>query len=544
MPDAHRGKERGSYILHAMRFLGILKSTMTCFVRGTVHTTCIMLILLFGVREGGATSDNEVHCIGDFCELVTPNWRGHFDVDVSKEPRNTVIAFPDKLTFLDGPESKDFRVISVDNNLVIEVLEKAEKDAVLAFTAYSQKAILTFGVRLGSPQMGRSYRVTNVSEIKKLERAVIDSQEKRNAGSEYERRARMGLHGVYVVPKQSGVKDVAPVHAQVESGLWGEGELMIIMKLQNDSSLPYRLRELLVRGRTKPIEPRHIHVEPHRAELDESHVMAMLPPGAHASIVMFLPDEGDGELTELYVEANAAAFQGVIVAAVDDWERPGPIWLKPKTKEEIAEEQREREERRLEYERLRQDREARGRRSVYLGGIFGSVSLDNAAGDNEFTTMMGVDLRTMYGFTRYLSVQGSVAFLRTDEAQFDDGSTADATSGRVLLGGVLRGGTGTLVPYAHAGIGARLSSHGRTAEDSEVRSSLLVNVGGGVDTQLSNDFAVGLSAQYVSGIGSGSDDSVGFEAGIYAGYVWGIASSPLSQAAAERPKAVTELQSD
>jgi len=81
---------------------------------------------------------------------------------------------------------------------------------------------------------------------------------------------------------------------------------------------------------------------------------------------------------------------------------------------------------------------------------------------------------------------------------------------------VLREGGESLTPYFHAGIGARLSSHGRTGEDSELRGGGLYCVSGGVDVSLPGDMRLGLSAQYVGGIG-GADDSYGFEAGIHAG---------------------------
>jgi len=107
----------------------------------------------------------------------------------------------------------------------------------------------------------------------------------------------------------------------------------------------------------------------------------------------------------------------------------------------------------------------------------------------------------------------------------------------------LRGGTGTLVPYAHAGIGARLSSQKRTGDDSELRGSLLATTGGGLDVSLPGEMILGISAQFTQGIG---DENFSFEAGMHAGYAWGAASSPLLQAKAtkEKPNAVTELQSD
>jgi len=492
---------------------------MAHYARIFIQVVCLLLVVAVGSRK--AYSDNEVLCVGDYCELVTPDLTGHFDLEVSAET-GAAITFPDRVTYIEGPHTTDFQLTAVADTLRIEVTEKAREGALLPFLTGSNRTNLNITVQLVPTRSGRhrSYRVTASSEIKKYKRAIIDDYETQRAGAEYGRKARTGLRGVYVRPVVSEVKNQGPVHVQIESGLWDDDELMVILKLQNNGTIPYRLKELAIRGRTRPIEPRHVYFDHDGMEASAANVMATLPPGADTSIVMFLPDKDDGELKSLYVEMNGLGA-GTIVAGADDWERSGPVWLTPKSKEEIAEEKGVRDMQRKELERFRLNEEARGRRTVYLGGIFGSVSLDNAAGDNEFTTLMGVEVRAMYGFTRYLSVQGSVALSRTDEAQFDDGSTADATSGRILMGGVLRGGGGSMVPYAHAGIGARLSSHGRSGQDSELRSSGLYNVGGGINIQVSDDFAVGLSAQYVSGLGTASDNSAGFEAGIYAGYSWG-----------------------
>lgn len=163
-----------------------------------------------------------------------------------------------------------------------------------------------------------------------------------------------------------------------------------------------------------------------------------------------------------------------------------------------------------------------GRLSLQLEGVVGAISLKSTADatQEDFTTLEGLGGRMVYGFNKRWSVEGSLSALTTQQAEFDDGSTAEATTVRALIGGLLHFGE-TTVPYLRVGIGARLSSYTLSSEeDSKLRGSALVHLGGGVDHWLGERLVVGASAQYVGGLGNGSDDSYSLEFGAHIGFAW------------------------
>ena len=163
-----------------------------------------------------------------------------------------------------------------------------------------------------------------------------------------------------------------------------------------------------------------------------------------------------------------------------------------------------------------------GRLSLQVEGVGGAISLESITNPNQsaFTTLAGVGGRMVYDFNQRWSVEGTLSVLFTQLAEFDDGSTAEATTARALIGGVLRFGE-TTVPYLRAGIGGRLSSYTLSAEeDSKLRGSALVHFGGGVDYWFGKGFVVGVSAQYIGALGAGTDESFSIEAGAHAGFAW------------------------
>ena len=166
----------------------------------------------------------------------------------------------------------------------------------------------------------------------------------------------------------------------------------------------------------------------------------------------------------------------------------------------------------------------KGRVAIQVQGVGGTISLRNTndANDTEFTTLWGMGGRAVYGLSRNLSVEGSLSFLSTGEAEFGDNSTTSASTVRALLGGSVHVGE-KYVPYARAGLGVRVSNFTATPavgdSDSDLRASLLLSVGVGVETWFDDSFVLGVSARYVGAI-SGDDESYSLEAGAHAGYAW------------------------
>ena len=162
-----------------------------------------------------------------------------------------------------------------------------------------------------------------------------------------------------------------------------------------------------------------------------------------------------------------------------------------------------------------------GRLSIQAEGLVGAISLKNAADQTDFTSMVGAGARVVYGFSKYLSAEVSLSVLSTQQAQFNDESTAEAITTRVLFGGMLSFGEGTYVPYLRVGIGGRLSSYKVSSEDDgDLRGSGIYQVGGGIDAWLGDGFVVGISGHVVSALGGGGDESLSFEAGVHAGFAW------------------------
>ncbi|MCG8422691.1 MAG: porin family protein [Proteobacteria bacterium] len=157
-----------------------------------------------------------------------------------------------------------------------------------------------------------------------------------------------------------------------------------------------------------------------------------------------------------------------------------------------------------------------GRASIQAQAVTGFINIQNAANnptDSDYTTLWGIGGRALYGFSKALSLEGTILVSFTDQAVFEDSSTAEATAGRALLGGVFHIGEKT-VPYLRAGIGFRLGRYMMSASKDEWRSSGLFCVGGGVDAWLGDGFSLGVSAQYVGG----EEDS--FEVGAHLGFGW------------------------
>jgi len=162
-----------------------------------------------------------------------------------------------------------------------------------------------------------------------------------------------------------------------------------------------------------------------------------------------------------------------------------------------------------------------GRLSLQAHAVGGAISLKSTTdpSQTDFTTAVGGGGRLVYGFNKNVSVDVALAVLATQQAEFDDNSTAKATTVRTLVGGVLHFGE-TTVPYLRVGIGARLSSYTESTEDgSTLRGSLLGHLGGGIDYWVGDSFVMGVSAQYVGNIG-GDDESYSLELGAHAGFAW------------------------
>jgi len=153
-----------------------------------------------------------------------------------------------------------------------------------------------------------------------------------------------------------------------------------------------------------------------------------------------------------------------------------------------------------------------------LGGAVNLMDPRSCACPSEFTTIRGLGVRGVYGVTRALSLESSVSVLSTGDADFDD-MQASATTGRMLLGGMLHVGD-KYVSYVRVGVGARVSSYTATlADGSTIHGGGLFSVGTGFDAWLGDSVAAGLSTNFVGGW-AGQDDSVSFEVGIHAGYAW------------------------
>ena len=163
-----------------------------------------------------------------------------------------------------------------------------------------------------------------------------------------------------------------------------------------------------------------------------------------------------------------------------------------------------------------------GRLSIQAQGLGGTIILKNSANPSQtdFTTMLGAGARVLYGVTKHTSVDVAVSALSTQEAKFDDLSTADATVFRVLTGGVLQFGEKT-VPYLRAGIGAHVTSYTHSMDDdSKLSGGILVYGGVGVDRWLREDLVLGIAATFVGPNAGGDDQITMFEAGVHFGYAW------------------------
>ena len=119
-----------------------------------------------------------------------------------------------------------------------------------------------------------------------------------------------------------------------------------------------------------------------------------------------------------------------------------------------------------------------------------------------------------------MSFEASLSVLAASEVTFSDESKVEATIVRGLLGVVLHLGDKQLVPYARAGIGARVSNYKLSSAEDKLHGSFLFWGGLGIDFWASEGFVIGTSLRVIGP--NGSDDPLGvtFEAGAHAGVAW------------------------
>ena len=167
-----------------------------------------------------------------------------------------------------------------------------------------------------------------------------------------------------------------------------------------------------------------------------------------------------------------------------------------------------------------------GRLAIQVQGLAGAINLENGSDpeQTDFAVLGGGGVLAVYGVGKHVSLEGSLSVLTTTGgARFDDSSTADATSVRALFGGRLHVGE-TFVPFVRAGLGVRVANFSWTssggASDSELRGSMALGIGVGVDAWFGESLVAGASAGAIGRIASGGDNSYSFEASIHAGYAW------------------------
>ena len=167
--------------------------------------------------------------------------------------------------------------------------------------------------------------------------------------------------------------------------------------------------------------------------------------------------------------------------------------------------------------------ENKGRISIQAQAVGGAVGLQNEAADTEFTLLSGLGARASYGLLDYLTFEGTLSYVTSNEATFPDSSTAELASAR-LLGGLLVHTAGKYKAFARLGVGVRATRNTTaTSTDSSTstRASGLYNFGLGIDAGLTSWLVTGISANYVGGY-AGDDTSYSFELGVHAGISWQI----------------------
>ena len=157
-----------------------------------------------------------------------------------------------------------------------------------------------------------------------------------------------------------------------------------------------------------------------------------------------------------------------------------------------------------------------GRLAVQVGAIYGAVQLETRVEPThtDFTSITGIGARAVYGFSDNFSVVGTLAVLSTGEAEFEGGTTIEATIVRAFVGDGIQFGE-TYVPYVPVGIGGRISDYDSEDDsNSGIRVDDLFAVVGGVDAWLSDSLVIGLSLGYLGG------ENISLEAGLHLGFAW------------------------
>ena len=301
----------------------------------------------------------------------------------------------------------------------------------------------------------------------------------------------MILRGFAVVQSRTlPPTDAVPLAIQVVSLRLAE-QVRLICSVTHQGAHPFPLEDIRVEG----TDERTNHVETIRVESEQptrDGLLADIAPQESIAVVIKLKEaQGLGRFVTMHFLAASGASRAEQIQ----------IWPPPKYKPPGKQEDR---------------------LTLQAQGVVGFVNLTNSANaptDSDFTTHWGVGGRTLYGFSRSMSIEGSVAVLFTDQAVFEDSSTAKATAARALVGGVLHIGEKT-VPYLRAGIGFQLARYTMSTSD-EWRSSSLLCIGGGVDAWVGDSIVVGVSASYVGPLNSG-DDATSFEVGVHAGIAWSV----------------------
>lgn len=174
---------------------------------------------------------------------------------------------------------------------------------------------------------------------------------------------------------------------------------------------------------------------------------------------------------------------------------------------------------------------------VAVRALGGAGNIDDGVGNDRtgWAMVHGLGARVLYGFTRYLSIEGELNVTRTQPITFTDSTWEQdmgdlqitETAGHVMAGGVLHTSGRKWSPFTRLALGVRLSQHMATMgsrDESEVRAGLVASLGGGLNVRLGKRLSAGISVAYMAPLG-GNDTTAMFEGGIHLGAVWDLSSN-------------------
>jgi hypothetical protein len=452
---------------------------------------------------------------------------------------DTYIEFPRDIRDTNSPQSRPFFKVDHRHELLrIRLDENAavfSKGSVYVDTASGRHSLLLKVVRY--PEDAVPGLVLTLGSDNKLIRAELAAREAdikaRYDELEHERSAELERYGAriaaarvmsgegYLVPAVRRVSDgiTADVRVSIDGGLWDNQELITSFVLENARMQPYRAAAIWAVDADGRKSRAELVAVGSPAQPEEG-IIAWIPPGKRARMVIAIPDAARGRFTSMQIHISEPHGLNAVMGEAEHWYEWSPLF-KPATPEQMEEKRRE--------------EEARGRVSVHLQAIVGAIWLTDGMGGSQpdAATLTGLGVRGTYSVNRLFAFEAGVMGAKTGEASFADRTVGgmqgelarSASLGRVQLGGVVRLGY-RIIPTMRLGVGLQGAGY-----DTELmaagghvpgpESGLEINglwyFGGGVDIRLGRYLSAGIAGSFEQLVSS-EVRSVG--AGIHLGYSW------------------------